>query len=124
MEKISIQLEELNMSVCVYIDGRPAECHEDYREVIGRLGPIPVPPFDLLRLSTMGSLFITRPISLDYVRTREELTSVTDPLFTMYRTGQLKLLVNPPYALKDARKAHSDLESRGTIGKLVLSIGG
>lgn len=28
------------MSVCVYIDGRPAECREDYREVIGRLGPI------------------------------------------------------------------------------------
>jgi thiamine-phosphate pyrophosphorylase len=41
MEKISIQLEELKMSVCVYIDGRPAECREDYREVIGGLGPIP-----------------------------------------------------------------------------------
>ncbi len=41
----------------------------------------PVPPFDLLRLSTMGSLFITRPISLEYVRTREEPTAVTDALF-------------------------------------------
>jgi NADPH2:quinone reductase len=83
----------------------------------------PVPLFDLIRLSQMGSLFITRPISLDYVRTREELTSVTDPLFEMYKAGQLKLRVNPPYALKDAGKAHTDLEGRGTTGKLVLSIG-
>jgi NADPH2:quinone reductase len=83
----------------------------------------PVPPFDLLRLSQMGSLFITRPISLDYIRTRGELISVTGPLFEMYRTGQLKLKVNPPYALKDARRAHTDLEGRGTMGKLVLSIG-
>jgi thiamine-phosphate pyrophosphorylase len=29
------------VSVCVYIDGRPAECREDYREVIEGLGPIP-----------------------------------------------------------------------------------
>lgn len=83
----------------------------------------PVPPFDLIRLSTMGSLFITRPISLDYVRTREELVSVTDPLFAMYGAGQLHLRVNPPYALRDAAKAHTDLEGRGTTGKLVLSIG-
>jgi NADPH:quinone reductase len=83
----------------------------------------PVPPFDLLRLSTMGSLFITRPLSLDYIRTREELTAVTDALFTMYKAGQLKLLVNPPYALRDADKAHTDLEGRRTTGKLVLSIG-
>jgi NADPH2:quinone reductase len=82
----------------------------------------PVPPFDLARLAAMGSLFITRPINLDYVRTREELISITDAIFAMYRTGQLKLLVNPAYSLKDAGKAHSDLEGRGTTGKLVLSI--
>jgi NADPH2:quinone reductase len=83
----------------------------------------PVPPFDLARLATMGSLYITRPVSLDYVRTRKELTSLTDALFTMYKTGQLKLLVNPAYALEDAGKAHTALEGRGTTGKLVLSIG-
>lgn len=82
----------------------------------------PVPPFDLIRLSTLGSLFITRPISLDYIRTREELTSVTDAIFTMLKAGHLKLTVNPAYALKDASKAHVDLESRRTTGKLVLSV--
>ena len=32
-----------------------------------------VPPFDLIRLSTMGSLYVTRPTLKDYVATREEL---------------------------------------------------
>jgi hypothetical protein len=32
MENISIQPEELNMSVCVHIHGRPADCREDYGE--------------------------------------------------------------------------------------------
>jgi hypothetical protein len=29
------------VSVSVYIDGRPAECREDYNEVIGQLGAAP-----------------------------------------------------------------------------------
>jgi NADPH2:quinone reductase len=58
----------------------------------------------IARLAAMGSLYVTRPISLGYVRKRKELTSITDAIFTMYKTGQLKLLVNPPYALKDVGK--------------------
>jgi NADPH2:quinone reductase len=83
----------------------------------------PVPPFDLLRLSTMGSLFITRPISLDYVRTRDELTSVTGSVFGMFTGGQLNLPASRVYPLKDAADSHRDLESRKTTGKLLLSIG-
>jgi NADPH:quinone reductase len=83
----------------------------------------PVPPFDLLRLSAMGSLFVTRPISIDYVRTREELTSVTGAVFKMFQEGRLKLLITHAYPLEKARQAHEDLESRRTTGKLVLSIG-
>ena len=83
----------------------------------------PVPLFDLSRLAAMGSLYITRPINLDYVRTREELTSVTDAVFTMYKTGQLKLQVSHVYPLANAGKAHAELESRRSTGKLLLSIG-
>jgi len=83
----------------------------------------PVPPFDLLRLSTMGSLFITRPLSLDYVRTRDELTSVTDRVFGMFTRGQLNVQVSRVYPLKEAAQSHKDLESRKTSGKLLLSIG-
>jgi NADPH:quinone reductase len=84
----------------------------------------PVPPFDLLRLSAMGSLFITRPISLDYVRTRDELTSVTGNVFSMFTSGQLRAPIGRVYPLQDASESHRDLESRKTTGKLLLSTGG
>ena len=84
----------------------------------------PVPPFDLLRLSTMGSLFVTRPISFDYVRTREELTSVTGSVFGIFTAGQLNVPISHVYPLKDAAQSHRDLESRKTTGKLLLSIVG
>jgi NADPH2:quinone reductase len=83
----------------------------------------PVPPFDLGRLAQMGSLYITRPNNLDYVRTREELTSNVNAVFGMYQEGQLKVQVNPPYALRDVARAHMDLESRKTTGKLLVAIG-
>jgi NADPH2:quinone reductase len=83
----------------------------------------PVPPFDLARLAAMGSLYITRPINLDYVRTREELISITDAVFTMYKAAQLKVLISHVYALEDVGKAHVELESRRSTGKLLLSIG-
>ncbi len=84
----------------------------------------PVPPFDLGRLFQMGSLYITRPNNLDYVRTREELTTTVYAVFRMHQEGQLKVQVNPPYALRDVAKAHMDLESRKSTGKLLLAIGG
>jgi NADPH2:quinone reductase len=80
-----------------------------------------VPPFDLLRLSAMGSLFITRPISLDYVRTREELVAVTESVFSMFTSGELNVPISHVYALQDAGQAHRDLESRRTTGKLLLT---
>jgi hypothetical protein len=40
------------VSVCVYIDGRPAECREGYGEVIGRLGRVPYESQDRFELWT------------------------------------------------------------------------
>jgi NADPH:quinone reductase len=71
----------------------------------------PVPPLDLVRLSTMGSLFITRPISFDYVRTHDELTSVTGNVFGMFSGGQLNVPISSAYPLEDAAQSHRDLES-------------
>jgi|HubBroStandDraft_6_1064221.scaffolds.fasta_scaffold307273_2 NADPH:quinone reductase-like Zn-dependent oxidoreductase len=85
----------------------------------------PVLPFHLGRLGQMGSLYITRPIiSKDYVRTREELTAIMDPVFEMYLVKKLEVLIGPAYTLERAAEAHRDLESRKSTGKLVLSIGG
>jgi NADPH2:quinone reductase len=84
----------------------------------------PVPPFDLGRLAQMGSLYITRPISTDYVRTREQLTTIMEAVFEMYAAKNLDVLIRSAYALEDAAEAHRDLESRKSTGKLVLSVGG
>jgi NADPH2:quinone reductase len=79
-----------------------------------------VPPFDLIRLSTMGSLYVTRPTLKDYVATRAELESRANELFGWVADGSLKLRIEHSYALKDAAQAHRDLEARKTTGKLLL----
>src|SRR5208282_3630503 len=82
----------------------------------------PIPPFDLTRLSSMGSLFITRPSGLDYVKTRGELTQRTDALFRWILEGKLRVRIDRSYPLDQAGQAHIGLEGRTTIGKLILSI--
>jgi NADPH:quinone reductase len=83
----------------------------------------PVPPFDLGHLSQLGSLYITRPITKDYIPTREELTTVINAVFEMYMAKTLEILIGPSYALGDAAEAHRNLESRRSTGKLLLSVG-
>lgn len=79
-----------------------------------------VPPFDLLELTTHGSLFVTRPSLQHYVATREELELRSDDLFQMIGRGDLKLRIHQTYNLAEAEQAHRDLEGRRTTGKLLL----
>ena len=80
----------------------------------------PVPPFDLIRLSTMGSLYVTRPTLKDYVATQADLETRAKDVFTAVANGTLKLRSEHIYPLPDAAQAHRDLESRKTTGKLLL----
>ena len=79
-----------------------------------------VPPFDLIRLSRMGSLYVTRPTLNNYVATREELETRARDVFDGILNGTLKLRLEHTYPLADAAHAHRDLESRKTTGKLLL----
>jgi NADPH:quinone reductase len=79
-----------------------------------------VPPFDLIKLSQKGSLYITRPTLAHYVATREELDWRANDVLTMIVGGDLKLRIHKTYPLADARQAHADLEGRKTSGKLLL----
>jgi NADPH2:quinone reductase len=79
-----------------------------------------VPPFDLIKLSTLGSLFITRPKLNDYIPTREELDLRANAVLNAIAEGKLKLRLEHTYPLADAAHAHRDLESRLTTGKLLL----
>jgi NADPH2:quinone reductase len=80
----------------------------------------PVPAFDLQRLMTGGSLFVTRPTLGDFIATRAELTGRTDELFEWIRTGRLSVRVGATYPFTDVARAHEDLAARRTVGKLLL----
>lgn len=79
-----------------------------------------VPPFDLIKLSQKGSLFITRPTLAHYTATREELEWRANEVMQMIVRGTLKLRIHKVYPLAEAEQAHRDLEGRKTTGKLLL----
>jgi NADPH2:quinone reductase len=79
-----------------------------------------VPPFDLIKLSQKGSLFITRPTLAHYTATREELEWRAHDVLQWIARGELKLRIHKVYPLAEAAQAHRDLEGRKTTGKLLL----
>ena len=78
-----------------------------------------VPPISPLILNK-GSNFLTRPALGHYLKNREELNWRTGDLFEWIKKDRLSIRIHQKIPLKDARKAHEDLESRKTSGKLLL----
>ncbi len=76
-----------------------------------------VDPRALLRHSTAVSGFWMAHCSRDPGRL---LHPVMDELLTMVRQGELRTLRGATYPLSEARRAHEELLSRRTTGKLVL----
>ena len=81
-----------------------------------------VPPFDLIKLSQKGSLYITRPTLAHYTATREELEWRAGEVMQWIVDGDLNLRVHKVYLLAEAEQAHRDLEGRKTTGKLLLRV--
>jgi NADPH:quinone reductase-like Zn-dependent oxidoreductase len=81
----------------------------------------PVPPVDPQRLNAAGSVYLTRPSRLHFIRTRDEFTWRTNQLFDAIATGTVIVNVSARYPLKDAAQAHRDLEGRRTVGSVVLT---
>ncbi|MDZ7769808.1 MAG: quinone oxidoreductase [Woeseiaceae bacterium] len=80
----------------------------------------PVEPFAPAELAKRHSLFVTRPVLFDFVSTRPELLAACGELFRVVGSGAVTIKVSQRYALKDAAKAHRDLEARKTTGSTVL----
>ncbi|MGI9596647.1 MAG: quinone oxidoreductase family protein, partial [Acidimicrobiales bacterium] len=78
-----------------------------------------VPPFDLQRLNTAGSLFVTRP-SLGHYIAPPEGQSRADDLFGWIASGELDIRIGARYGLEQAAEAHRALEGRLTTGKVLL----
>src|SRR6266850_5700482 len=66
--------------------------------------------FNINILQFKGSLFATRPTLNHYAAKREDLVAIAQDLFDVVGSGAVKIDVAGSYPLKDARKAHEDLE--------------
>lgn len=79
-----------------------------------------VPPVDLQRLNSGGSLFVTRPTLMHHTDARDELVARASDVFDAIAAGMLTLRIAHTYPLADAATAHEDLQGRRTTGKLLL----
>jgi NADPH2:quinone reductase len=79
-----------------------------------------VPPFELQRLNTAGSLFVTRPSLGAHLRDRAELVWRSDEVLGAVADGSVKIEIGGRYKFADAAQAYDDLEGRRTTGKLLL----
>ena len=80
----------------------------------------PPDPFPPLRLSALGSLFLTRPSLGHYVPTSEELRRRAAAVFDLIASGDLDVRVGLRLPIKEAAEAHRRLEARDTTGKVLL----
>ena len=80
----------------------------------------PVPPVELNELQKRGSLFMTRPSLDHYIRDHTEYMLASATLLELISEGKLKINVRQSYYLKDAKRAHEELEARKTTGATIF----
>lgn len=80
----------------------------------------PVPPLDIAMLSAKGSLYLTRPTLMTYTASPEDLAASAAALFDVIERGVVAASVRQTYPLREAARAHADLEARRTVGSTVL----
>lgn len=129
-ENISHRVKELTdgQGVDVVYDGVGAATFDESLKSLKIRGTMvlfgaasgPVPAFDLQKLNSLGSLFVTRPTLAHYVKNREELEYRTRELFEVLSHQIIDIKIFKEYSLAEAADAHRDLESRKTSGKLLL----
>jgi NADPH:quinone reductase len=80
----------------------------------------PVPPFDTAILNAKGSLTLARPSLTHNVTNQADVRNRAGDLFRWIAAGKLKVNIGTSFALSDAPQAHHALESRQTVGKILL----
>ncbi|KAG6041342.1 hypothetical protein E4U41_004872 [Claviceps citrina] len=79
-----------------------------------------VPPVNILRLGAKN-VKLMRPVLYGYLAERADLEAYSDELFRLVASGTLNVAVHDVYPLSEAARAHVDIESRRTTGKLLIS---
>jgi NADPH:quinone reductase len=84
-----------------------------YGPVLGGPGPLDI-------MSLPKSIKIGYAIFFDHIHTPELLRARSARLFDWIAEGKLRVRIGGEYPLADAARAHADMESRKTTGKLLL----
>jgi NADPH2:quinone reductase len=84
-----------------------------YGPVLGGPGPLDI-------MSLPKSIKIGYAVFLDHIHTPDLLRAHSARLFDWIAQGKLQVRIGGEYRLAEAAKAHADMESRGTTGKLLL----
>jgi len=79
----------------------------------------PVPPFNLGNLAR-GCYYVTRPTLFVYNAARDDLLASARALFSVVKSGAVKIRINHTYPLAEAARAHEDVAARKTTGSVVL----
>lgn len=79
-----------------------------------------VAPLDPQVLNAKGALYVTRPALAWYTATPEETRMRAAAVFNGIRTGWLQIRIDRALPLGEAPAAHEALNSRATIGKVLL----
>jgi NADPH2:quinone reductase len=79
-----------------------------------------VPPFDTAVLNAKGSLTLARPSLTHHVANHSDVVWRAGDLFHWIETGTLHVKIAETFPLSRAAEAHRALESRRTVGKILL----
>ena len=79
-----------------------------------------IPPVDLHKTFNPKSLYYTRPTLMHYNSNREELENSSNTLFNKIINKDIKENITKIFDLKDASRAHLELQSRATTGSIIL----
>jgi NADPH2:quinone reductase len=80
----------------------------------------PITDFKMSDLAAGGSLYATRPTLFDYIKTGDELQRRAVELFAKVASGAVRPNIGQRLSLRDAARAHRDLEARRTTGSTIL----
>jgi NADPH:quinone reductase len=69
-----------------------------------------------------NSIKVCYPVFRDHIPTREALLKHSAEIFSLLTEGRLDVNIGGRYPLADAARAHRDIESRATTGKLLLMV--
>jgi len=114
--------------VSVVYDSVGKETYEKSLDSLAPLGMLvifgqasgPVPPFDTAALNAKGSLSLARPSLTQNVANHADVVRRASDLFNWIEAGKLNVNIANVFRLADAAQAHRELESRKSVGKILL----